>query len=479
MKVAIVHYHLEPGGVTRVIENTLDSFTECFPTIQFVVLSGRPYPGQRIQNVQVVDGLDYSSPSNSICPKNLKEKMKKAAEIGLGGKPDLWHIHNHCLGKNPSLTQAVAHLAEDGNPILLQPHDFAEDGRPSNFNCLNQVYSKTYPSSPLIHYATLNHRDYTFVKKLLREKSSQVHILANSISIPPDDGNEKNTSPQLPENLFVYPVRAVRRKNLGELALIAACHPGKHFANSLGPTNPNFVKIFENWKEFSQKLDLPVSFAIGEKVNGSFQDIMNHAEGIISTSIAEGFGLGFLEPWMFEKFLYGRNIPEITQDFSNLGINLDNLYTRINIDTKHLSSREHLKPKINSVLIKYFSDYGEKLPKYATELAYQSIVQEAGIDFGRLDESFQQEIICSVQKSKTAQEYIQNQVNLETPDISLIQDNKKAVLKNFDQQTYAKKVKVIYDLLLNSTFEEITYAKGKDLLDSFLSPSRLNLLRTS
>ena len=97
---------------------------------------------------------------------------------------------------------------------------------------------------------------------------------------------------------------------------------------------------------------------------------------------------------MFEKFLYGRKIPEITQDFSNLGINLDNLYTRINIDTKHLSSREHLKPKINSALIKYFSEYGEKLPKHATELAYQSIVQEAGIDFGRLDESFQQEIIC-------------------------------------------------------------------------------------
>ena len=74
---------------------------------------------------------------------------------------------------------------------------------------------------------------------------------------------------------------------------------------------------------------------------------------------------------------------------------------------------------------------------------------------------------------------MQNQVNLETPDINLIQENKKAVLKNFDQETYAKKVKVIYDLLLNSTFEEITYAKGKDLLDSFLSPSRLNLLRTS
>ena len=479
MKVAIVHYHLEPGGVTRVIENTLDSFAEYFPITQFIVLSGRPYPGQRIQNVQIVDGLDYASPSNSTCPKKLKENMEKAVELGLGGKPDLWHIHNHCLGKNPSLTQAVALLAEEGNRILLQPHDFAEDGRPSNFNYLNQVYSKTYPSSPLVHYATLNHRDYSFVKKLLKEKSSQVHLLANSISIPVDSGSETNTSPPLPENLFVYPVRAVRRKNLGELALIAASHPEKHFANSLGPTNPNFVKIFENWKEFSQKLDLPVSFAIGEKVNCSFHDIMNHAEGIISTSIAEGFGLGFLEPWIFEKFLCGRNIPEITQDFSNLGINLNNLYTRIDIDPKHLPSKELLKPRIDSALIKYFSDYGKKLPKHATELAYQSIVQETGIDFGRLDESFQQEIICSVLKSKTAQESIQNQVGIENRNINLIQENKKAVMKNFDQQTYAKKVKMIYDLLLNSAFEEIKYAKGEDLLDSFLSPSRLNLLRTS
>ena len=271
----------------------------------------------------------------------------------------------------------------------------------------------------------------------------------------------------------------MRRKNLGELALIAASHPEKHFANSLGPTNTNFVKIFENWKEFSQKLDLPVSFAIGEKVNCSFHDIMNHAEGIISTSIAEGFGLGFLEPWIFEKFLCGRNIPEITQDFSNLGINLNNLYTRIDIDPKHLPSKELLKPRIDSALIKYFSDYGKKLPKHATELAYQSIVQETGIDFGRLDESFQQEIICSVLKSKTAQESIQNQVGIENRNINLIQENKKAVMKNFDQQTYAEKVKMIYDLLLNSAFEEIKYAKGEDLLDSFLSPSRLNLLRTS
>ena len=37
MKVAIVHYHLEPGGVTRVIENTLLGWKEAGTEIETVV----------------------------------------------------------------------------------------------------------------------------------------------------------------------------------------------------------------------------------------------------------------------------------------------------------------------------------------------------------------------------------------------------------------------------------------------------------
>ena len=48
MKVAIVHYHLEPGGVTRVIENALASIASTGVPIETVVLSGRPYNGNSI-----------------------------------------------------------------------------------------------------------------------------------------------------------------------------------------------------------------------------------------------------------------------------------------------------------------------------------------------------------------------------------------------------------------------------------------------
>ena len=62
MKIAIVHYHLEPGGVTRVIENTLNAWAIDGHAIETVVLSGRRYSGNRIPNTQVKEGLEYATP---------------------------------------------------------------------------------------------------------------------------------------------------------------------------------------------------------------------------------------------------------------------------------------------------------------------------------------------------------------------------------------------------------------------------------
>ena len=141
MKVAIVHYHLEPGGVTRVIENTLAAWAEMGKAIETVVLSGRPYSGKSIPDTRVIQGLDYATSEKAIPPELLMDRMKEAARNSLGGMPDLWHVHNHSLGKNPSLTKACALLAQKGEFMLLHPHDFAEDGRPHNFKTLQEVFT--------------------------------------------------------------------------------------------------------------------------------------------------------------------------------------------------------------------------------------------------------------------------------------------------------------------------------------------------
>jgi hypothetical protein len=481
MKIAIVHYHLQPGGVTRVIENTLQAWEENGTEIEAVALSGRAYPGDRLPDTRVVQGLDYTSPKDAVDPRVLTERLRASAKDALGQTPDLWHIHNHSLGKNPSLTAAVSLLAESGERILLHPHDFAEDGRPGNYLSLSEVYQRAYPTGPTIHYAALNQRDRGFLAHMLKDSSSPVHLLANAVppSTPFSESQEEKIL-DLPENLLLYPVRAVRRKNLGELALLASSHQDFHFANSLGPTNPEFTPVFEDWKQFGKELGLPLTYGLGEHTDASFPEMVGHAQSILSVSVAEGFGLGFLEPWTFGKGLCGRNLPDITSDFAELGVSLANLYDRLPIPLDCIPSVSQVKATIQSALTQFYLDYQEELPEDGTEIAFQSMVENDCIDFGRLDERNQRGIIRSVAQSPELQQGIQKHSGLEVLSGEIIDRNRQAVTEQFSLSSYAERTLNIYqELLATDNGTQCHFANGQLLLDQYLSPTRLNLLRTS
>jgi glycosyltransferase involved in cell wall biosynthesis len=481
MKIAIVHYHLQPGGVTRVIENTLQAWEENGTEIEAVALSGRAYPGDRLPDTRVVQGLDYTSPKDAVDPRVLTERLRASAKDALGQPPDLWHIHNHSLGKNPSLTAAVSLLAESGERILLHPHDFAEDGRPGNYLSLSEVYQRAYPTGHTIHYAALNQRDRGFLAHMLKDSSSRVHLLANAVppSTPFSEFQEEKIL-DLPENLLLYPVRAVRRKNLGELALLASSHQDFHFANSLGPTNPEFTPIFEDWKQFGKELELPLTYGLGEHTDASFPEMVGHAQSILSVSVAEGFGLGFLEPWTFGKGLCGRNLPDITSDFAELGVSLANLYDRLPIPLDCIPSVSQVRETIQSALAQFYLDYQEDLPEDGTEIAFQSMVENDCIDFGRLDESNQQAIIRTIAHSPELQQGIQKHSGLEVLSGEIIDRNRQAVTEQFSLSSYAERTLNIYqELLATDNGTQCQFANGQLLLDQYLSPTRLNLLRTS
>lgn len=479
MKIAIVHYHLEPGGVTRVIENTLKAWADSGHEVETVVLSGRKYKGNQIANTQEVEGLDYATAEKSMDASILKDRLTEKAIKSLGEMPDLWHVHNHSLGKNPALTSAVSILADEGERLLLHPHDFAEDGRPQNFKAITEVYRETYPSSPGIHYATLNNRDHSFVSNLFADTASKVHLLANAIPQNVSEEIPTSSDASLPANFILYPVRAVRRKNLGELALLAAAYPEKHFANSLKPTNPTFRPQFERWKAFARETELPLSYGIGHQVECSFPEMVSSAEAIVTTSMAEGFGLGYLEPWGFGKSLCGRNLPEITGDFSKLGVNLDHLYNRLELDVGLLENKELLFTRIEKALDKFFKDYGEELPQQASEEAKNSIVRDDLVDFGRLDESFQERLILSAIKSEETKKAIRQQCSLNPLPGSIIKANSEAIRDEFSMIAYGEKLIQIYQEILQAKKGKVEYADGKNLLRQFLSPSRLNLLLTN
>ena len=56
------------------------------------------------------------------------------------------------------------------------------------------------------------------------------------------------------------------------------------------------------------------------------------ADLVITTSVLEGFGFAYLEPWVLDRVVVGRSIPFITPDFQAQGMKLGHLYNVLIVD---------------------------------------------------------------------------------------------------------------------------------------------------
>ncbi|HEX7261446.1 MAG TPA: hypothetical protein VF258_06490, partial [Luteolibacter sp.] len=123
MRVAIVHYHLDPGGVTRVIEAASRALGAA--GIEHVILVGGGDEARMPEEFPVrrIAGLGYLTAPGDLTAEKLADTMIATATEALGGAPDVWHFHNHSLGKNRLLPDVVARLADAGERLVLQIHD--------------------------------------------------------------------------------------------------------------------------------------------------------------------------------------------------------------------------------------------------------------------------------------------------------------------------------------------------------------------
>lgn len=483
IRVAIVHYHLKRGGVTRVIESTLAGFDCLSNAPQCVVLAGEvPSDCSFKHRARVVDGLHYSNAQSSTPDsKTLLERMRAAAEEALGGAPDIWHIHNHALGKNSAMPGLIGALAQSGEPALLHMHDFAEDGRPANYR-LNREQAASarqlYPETESVHYGVLNARDHAIIQET-GLPSDHLHLLANPVEAGQAQG-QPDAKPVLNalggERLLLYPVRAVRRKNFGEMLLWSAlADAGQVFATTLGPTNKNYQAAYTRWIRFATQHQLPVHFGIGEKYDWSFAQIMHAADAILSTSIAEGFGLAFLEPWLFGKTIIGRELPAITADFKAKGIRLDGLYESIPIPRDWIDLKA-LESALYSGLTEVYAAYDRPLPGDAVERALADISPSVGtIDFAGLNEPLQEAVIERVIEDSASRDALPA---LSAPTSQEhIQSNADIIGQSYGLKQYAKNLAQIY-ASIDNTAGSPRYIDPARVLDGFLQPERFRLLRT-
>ena len=405
--VVILHYHLNPGGVTRVIQHTVAALGGEIPVVVVTGMNPGSFVDLPVQRLER-PALDYSEETETaVADEVLDDLREDLRRLHPGVTTWIWHVHNHALGKNLFVPELVHTLAERGERLLLQIHDFAEDARPKNYQFLLSRFGQgdmeslgacLYPQAPHVHYAVLNRRDYAFLRQAGLEEN-RLHALPNPVFLESTAGEIRAEWRRGASRFFLYPTRAIRRKNIGELLLWAALgEEGDRFATTLAPLNPVHFPIYNEWIRFAEERGLPVEFEIAENASIPLASLMNAADVMITTSVAEGFGMAFLEPWLADKPLAGRNLPVITGDFAEQGVDLTNLYDRLTFPLEWVGVARLRKIFLEQYQL--FSDaYNRSVNLKRVKEAYAAITENGRIDFGRLNEMLQKKVIAHVQQS--------------------------------------------------------------------------------
>lgn len=397
MKIAYMHFHLKTGGVTTVVRQQVEAMQGICDTL---VLSGSPpeagFPGATVR----VTGIGYDNAAGRRPdPGETAAAVIRAIRNRWKGGCDILHVHNPTLAKNSNYLNILKILKDKGIRLFLQIHDFAEDGRP-------EVYFKdNYVAD--CHYGVINTRDYDI---LIRSglKPQGLHLVGNMVTpLPAPAAGQKTggkvviaacdqagTFPGWSDGYaghVLYPIRAIRRKNIGEAILLALFFPeNRPLYITLPPNSPADFPAYDSWKRFAARFGLKVEFEAGLKKD--FMPLVHTAHSLLTTSISEGFGFSFMEPWTAGKFLWGRDLPGITDNFKKSGIRLDHLYSRLRLPAGWVVT-EGFFESWQKVVRNTLQGFQVEKKALSLEEAFERLTSDGTIDFGLLNEKYQQLVV--------------------------------------------------------------------------------------
>lgn len=450
MNIVILHYHLNRGGVTQVIFNHLMALNAHLTgeRVQAVILCGGRHDAwlghlAQLENVDVavhrIPALDYDWSKEQPKPQALGEQIEQTLrDLRFDPRETIVHAHNSSLGLNVSLPGALLWLLERGYRVLFQIHDFAEDFRPFCFKRMKVASGAArkiakgsfddratapevdtafcYPQAPHAHYAVINRRDH---ETLLRAgiPADRLHLLANPVADPDDTFLREAARNRLnklfsvsPHDRYVlYPVRCIRRKNLGEAILWSAVsNDGTTFGFTLPPENATCASAYETWKRHAGSLDLPCRFEVGGERGMRYPENVAAADLILTTSLVEGFGMVYLESWLTRHMLAGRDLPEITSDFIETGLELDVLRPTVTTPIDWIGESQ-FGDLLRGLYERVLDDYGVDLPQARERLKrrIEQRLDDGVLDFGEVDEELQAKVIERIAGQSSAKTQLQ------------------------------------------------------------------------
>lgn len=420
-----IHYHLRPGGVRTVMNRYAESFLRCKKNKSAESYLISSCYGTDIKEIPatVIDipECDYQVVTDKSHFFALRDHIARQIESKFTVIADRTAViiaHNLTLSKNPALSAAFYMLAMRWSSVkirfFLVIHDFAEEGRVELMEQITsletqgvRIRESLYCIGAPVHIVAPGVAWYNLLKKV----GFPVTLLQNPvISLGGENcinsrQEYKNRLKKYAENrgieldiskkIFYYPVRVITRKNIFE-SIVISCF----LCNGILLTGPFGKSKFDKqrfaiFSTMIEKYRLPVLFDSAE----AFLDDDNSINPIvklmcacdlaISSSIAEGFGYGLYDPWLYNKAVIARKpsgfIAPENRDVSFFYSWFPVPQSWVSLDL--LSGRYKDQ---------YYNCFKSKLPwKIDKEVCRNSTV-----DFGALDEGMQYEIVELVLNDK-------------------------------------------------------------------------------
>ena len=173
----------------------------------------------------------------------------------------------------------------------------------------------------------------------------------------------------------------------------------------------------------------------------------------------------------------GRNLGEITTQFIGDGLDLSGCYDRLEAPLEWLGA-DRVRRAAENGLARNLAAYGRQPASGDLERVLAAWLNDGRVDFARLDEPMQEEVLARVVRQR-AQAALISPCRLPEPTVlaGALAMNRSILHRQYTLARYGERLERIYQQVAGASTTPCDQLDGRVLLDRFLAPERLYLLR--
>lgn len=412
MTLLIVHYHLRPGGIRRVIEHATPHLVRAhagkpargrgLPPIARVVLAAGEAADAAWQErfaralaparlaVHIEPAFGYLAEQRRR-PDEIRNRIRRALNElldALGADGAVVWAHNLGVGRNWILAEELARAcARHAVPLLSHHHDWWFDHRWARWEELRRTGHRTrhaaarivFPLEGRVVHLAINRADAAILQKHCARRAAWLPNLTEPIPTPARERVAfarrwlqsrcavAGVAARADAPIWLAPTRALRRKNLAEALLLARWLRPEAWlvvagAASSAAEEPYARALQESARRHRWPLLLGV-LADAKPPVPRMTELLAACEVVLLTSIQEGFGLPYLEAAAAGRPLLARRLPNIAPDLGRFGFRFPHAYDDIRVAPELFDWRAERARQA-----KTFRAWRKTLPAFAAKL---------------------------------------------------------------------------------------------------------------